>query len=184
MPTFRNTLFHLHRPMKMEQIECSETSAYTIETPGNYPKENILYKLMFLSEWREFPSTPCLEGKETWRQLASPFCWNRARPWHASELVTFLVGLRTYQHVRDARDFNNIETQAVIIFFFLQGKEPKEIHAILTEPLACFLPGLANDLSACQERARFQQHWDASCHLFFSCKARSRRKFTPFLQKH
>jgi len=22
-------------------------------------------KLMFLSEWREFPSTPCLAGKET-----------------------------------------------------------------------------------------------------------------------
>jgi uncharacterized protein (DUF2132 family) len=29
-------------PMKMEQIECSETSAYKIETPGNYPKENIM----------------------------------------------------------------------------------------------------------------------------------------------
>jgi len=29
--------------MKMEQTECSETSAYKIETPGNYPKENILY---------------------------------------------------------------------------------------------------------------------------------------------
>jgi hypothetical protein len=27
----------------MEQIECSETLAYKIETPGNYPKENILY---------------------------------------------------------------------------------------------------------------------------------------------
>jgi len=25
-------------------------------------------------------------------------------------------------------------------FFFLQGKAPKEIHAILTETLACFLP--------------------------------------------
>jgi len=33
-------------------------------------------------------------------------------------------------------------------FFFLQGKEPKEIHAILTETLACFLPGRAKDLSA------------------------------------
>ena len=30
----------------------------------------------------------------------------------------------------------------------LQGKSPKEIHAILTETLACFLPGLAKDLSA------------------------------------
>jgi len=50
--------------------------------------------------------------------------------------------------VRDARDFKNIETRAVIRFFFLQGKAPKEIHAILTETLACFLPGRANDLSA------------------------------------
>ena len=33
-------------------------------------------------------------------------------------------------------------------FSFLQGKAPKEIHAILTETLACFLPGLAKDLSA------------------------------------
>jgi len=48
----------------------------------------------------------------------------------------------------DARDFNNIETLAVIKFLFVQGKEPKEIHAILTEILACFLPGRAKDLSA------------------------------------
>ena len=33
-------------------------------------------------------------------------------------------------------------------FFPLQGKAPKEIHAILTETLACFLPGRAKDLSA------------------------------------
>jgi len=35
----------------------------------------------------------------------------------------------------DAGDFNNIKTQAVIKLFFLQGKVPKEIHAILTETL-------------------------------------------------
>jgi len=45
-------LFHLHRqvgvgafytylPMKMEQAECSKTSAYKIQTPGNYPEESI-----------------------------------------------------------------------------------------------------------------------------------------------
>ena len=44
-------LFHLHRkvdkslftylPMKMKQTECFETSAYEIQTPGNYPEENI-----------------------------------------------------------------------------------------------------------------------------------------------
>jgi len=52
------------------------------------------------------------------------------------------------KYVRDARDFNNIETRPVIMFVFLQGKAPKEIHAILTETLACFLPGRAKDLSA------------------------------------
>ena len=55
-------------------------------------------KLMFPSEWREFPSAPCLAGKTTWWQLASRCCWNRARPWRASELVPFLVGLRIYHH--------------------------------------------------------------------------------------
>ena len=52
------------------------------------------------------------------------------------------------KHIRDARDFNNIETRAVIKFFFLQGKTPKEIHAILIETLACYLPGRAKNLSA------------------------------------
>jgi len=54
----------------------------------------------------------------------------------------------TWKHVRDARDVNKIETWAVIKFLFLQGKVLKEIHAILTETLACFLPGRAKDLSA------------------------------------
>ena len=52
------------------------------------------------------------------------------------------------KHVRDARDFNKIETRAVIKFLFLQGKAPKEIDAILTEILACFHPRRARDLSA------------------------------------
>jgi len=34
MPTFQNTLFHLHR-------QVGETSAYKIQMPGNYPDENI-----------------------------------------------------------------------------------------------------------------------------------------------
>ena len=45
----------------------------------------------------------------------------------------------------DARDFNNIETRAVIKFFFLQGKVPKEIHAILTETLGEHAPSYATD---------------------------------------
>ena len=30
-----------HLPMKMEQTECSETLAYKIQMPKNYPEENI-----------------------------------------------------------------------------------------------------------------------------------------------
>jgi hypothetical protein len=92
------------------------------------------------------------------------------------------------KHVRDARDFNNIERRAVIRGFSpLQGKAPKEIHATLTETLACFIPGRAKDLSAPLYRgadkslarserkqarkhvreARFQQHRDASSHQVF-----------------
>jgi len=33
------------------------------------------------------------------------------------------------------------------VLFPLQGKAPKENHAILTETLACFLPGRPKDLS-------------------------------------
>jgi len=32
---------HTHLPMKMEQTECSEMSAYKIYTLGNYPEESI-----------------------------------------------------------------------------------------------------------------------------------------------
>jgi len=53
------------------------------------------------------------------------------------------------KHVREAHDFNNIETRAVIkIFIFLQGKASEEIHTIVKEILACFLPARAKDLSA------------------------------------
>ena len=47
--------------------------------------------------WISFDDLLCKKIK-TWWQLTSRFCWNRARPWHASELVSILVGLRTYQH--------------------------------------------------------------------------------------
>jgi len=43
----------------------------------------------------------------------------------------------------DARDFNSIETRVAIKFFFLQGKAPKEIHAILTETLGEHAPSYA-----------------------------------------
>ena len=35
-------------PMKMELTEGSETSAYTNQTPGNYPKGNLLYIYIYI----------------------------------------------------------------------------------------------------------------------------------------
>ena len=47
--------------------------------------------------WISFGALSC--RKKTWRQLVSRCCWNRVRTQHASELVSFLVGLRTFQHL-------------------------------------------------------------------------------------
>jgi len=78
------------------------------------------------------------------------------------------------KHVRDARDFNNIETRAVIRILVSckarQGKAPKEIHSILTETLDCFLPAMAKDLSATLEQVHKQKHpsFDRNALLFFT----------------
>ena len=39
-PTFLNLVI-LHLPAYEDGTECSETSAYKIQTPGNYPEESI-----------------------------------------------------------------------------------------------------------------------------------------------
>ena len=80
--------------------------------------------------------------------------------------------------------------------FFLQGKAPKEIHAILTKTSACFLLGQAKDLSA----PGFSRFWrkihdiqtgTLVCFLPGRAKDLSAprlilfwRKFTPFWQKN
>ena len=44
--------------------------------------------------------------------------------------------------------FEILQMHGGCVFFSLQGKALKEIYAILTETLACFLPGRVKDLSA------------------------------------
>jgi hypothetical protein len=63
---------HTNLPMKMEQIECSETSAYKIQTPGNYTEENIEQQIWLICI---FKSTLCyfqgrLHGRNTGFQTA------------------------------------------------------------------------------------------------------------------
>ena len=61
-------LFHLYRsstrPIKMEQIECSETSAHKIQTQGNHPKERIqqyiLFHVIFLNDNKRNDLPPTL----------------------------------------------------------------------------------------------------------------------------
>jgi len=50
-----------------------------------------------------------------------------------------MSGRARFQQHRDASSHQ--------VFFFLYGKAPKEIHAILTETLACFPPGRTKDFS-------------------------------------
>jgi len=65
--------------------------------------------------------------------------------WGADKSLARPGRKQAQKHVSDVRNFNT-DTSTVIQFFFFQGKALKEIHAILTETLACFLPGQAKDL--------------------------------------
>jgi len=61
------------------------------------------------------------------------YCWNWLAIPGADKSLARPRRKQARKHVRDARDFNNIETRAVIKFFsFLQGKAPKEINKIIT----------------------------------------------------
>ena len=62
MPTFRNTLFHLRRTMKMEQTECSYTWAYKIQAPENYPEESIQHDTLYVEELLAPCPTPKMEN--------------------------------------------------------------------------------------------------------------------------
>ena len=53
---------------------------------------------MFMSEWHEFPSAPCLAGNK-FGDISRLDVFEILRvPDMLRELVSFLVGLRTYQH--------------------------------------------------------------------------------------
>jgi len=55
---------YTYLPMKMEQIDCSETSAYKIQTPENYPEANIQQMLVSFEQLvtRRSLSRPLNEG--------------------------------------------------------------------------------------------------------------------------
>jgi len=106
-----------------------------------------------MSEERQDIGFPCrrkertfqIRNKSAFKVLADISVQNRG----VDESLARPGKKQARKHIRDARDLNNIETRAVIKFFFpLQGKAPKEIQAILTETLSCFLSSRTKDLSA------------------------------------
>ena len=58
-----------------------------------------------------------------------------ARPWRK----------QARKHVRDARDFNNIDSRAVTICFFCKARRQKKFTPFREKTLACLLPGRAKD---------------------------------------
>jgi hypothetical protein len=55
MPTFRKKvgrILHTYLPVKMEHTECSEMSAYKIQTLENYPEESIQHGIFLPSYGR------------------------------------------------------------------------------------------------------------------------------------
>ena len=60
----------------------------------------------------------------------------------------------------DAHDFNNMETRAVIKYFFMQGKALKEIQVILIETLGEHAPSYAT-VNNCV--AQFQHGYFSTC---------------------
>ena len=103
---------------------------------------NIFGKFFLWKKFEKYDS--CLaEIKLDWRGKRKFYIMNRG----ADKPLARSGRKQPRKHVRASRDFNNIETRAVINFF-LQGTAPKEIHAILRETFACFLPGRPKGLSA------------------------------------
>jgi len=92
--------------------------------------------------------------------LARHFCIKPTAPYRNADKSLARPGRKeARKHVRDARDFNNIETRAVIKFPPPPGKAPKGIPTILTETLAYFLPGRAKDLSSTPVHAVHTVRW-------------------------
>jgi len=58
------------------------------------------------------------------------------------------LGRKQARSMSGTRAISTTSRRKLSSIFFLQGKAPKEIHAIPTETLDCFLPGRAKDLSA------------------------------------
>ena len=88
--------------MKMEQTECSETSAYKIQTPGNYPEENIQQALSC-----SYKGGRTLNGNE--------ILWLRLYSWsHIMEQFPFGILMKPYGWVYRSPKWTVINADHVV----------------------------------------------------------------------
>jgi len=74
-------LFRLHRTMKLEQTECSETSEYKFWTLGNYPEESVQQKTPFILDFKLSPSSVrCILSLGCFPQLMNFVCLRFGTP--------------------------------------------------------------------------------------------------------
>jgi hypothetical protein len=119
MPTFRNTLCvpssYLHA--YEDGTECSETSAYKIHTPGNYPEESIQpFYRHFTMVYMSFEEQPRVCGYRRW--------WNRKFFLTMSFLFLFLgsnKNINTTFHKEMSVDQANVTNSESVTSKYLIG---------------------------------------------------------------
>jgi hypothetical protein len=89
--------------MKMEQTECSETSVYKIQTPGNYPEENIQPTENNFNNI-QYQKIIKPESKREWK-MATFFV--------GITLICLFLGVRVYNKTKE--DLNT--THVVVLFW-------------------------------------------------------------------
>ena len=135
--------------------------------------------------WISFGTLPC--RKKTWWQLASQCCWNCVCPWLASELVSFLVGLRTYQHPGITQTFKHMRVMFSVPLTgcgFVSVKDIEAVTALISatgcgilcrgDPLTsmsmwCLLqcPASTPSPTTISKSVSFKQTWHPSLYIAF-----------------
>ena len=86
--------------MKMEQTECSETTAYKIQTLGNYPEEIIQkHYIICVFSFKPLPQNSS-EQREQYRQSACNHCRNGDATLHSLRTVDLQVTVNNIQIMR------------------------------------------------------------------------------------
>jgi len=136
------------RTLKKGLRGCPETSVMNYHCPlrtipegrRSHVQPNVSVRMA----WISFGALPCRGGKKTW-QLPSRCCWNRALLCHASELVSFLVGLRTCQHSCTSR------RKTSFICYFFRGVFMRFVQFIrINNDYFCimyYVPPIHNNIS-------------------------------------